>query len=188
MKKMILIACAILLTVSIPEYVTAQKYPSLNASPADIAYFRPGGRNAEPVAKVIYSRPQKKGREMIGGKEPFGKIWRAGPNESTEVKFYRNVTFGGKQVKAGTYTLYAIPNQDKWTVILNSKLDTWGAYGYDESKDVARVDANVEKPAQEIEAFSIAFTGSEDDGKMYLAWENYQVAIPIQVSGDLSNN
>lgn len=188
MKKLILIASAILLTVSIPEFVNAQKYSSLNASPADIAYFRPGGRNAEPVAKVIYSRPQKKGREMIGGKEPFGKIWRAGANESTEIKFYQDVTFAGKQVKTGTYTLYAIPNQEKWTIILNSKLDTWGAYGYDESKDVARVEVDVEKPAQEIEAFSIAFTGSEKDGKMYLAWENYQVAVSIKVAGDLSNN
>ena len=166
MKKMILIACAMLLTVSIPEFVSAQKYASLNASPADIEYFRPGGRNAEPIAKVILLPPsEEKAREMIGGKEPFGKIWRVGANESAEIKFYRDVAFGGKQVKAGTYTLYAIPNAEKWTIILNSKLDTWGAYGYDESKDVARVDADVEKPAQEIEAFSIAFTGTEKDGK-----------------------
>ena len=177
-----------LLTVSIPEFVSAQKYASLNASPADIEYFRPDGRNAEPIAKVIYSRPQKKGREMIGGKEPFGKIWRVGANESAEIKFYRNVTFGGKPIKAGTYTLYAIPNKEKWTIILNSKLDTWGAYGYDESKDVARVDVDVEKPAQQVEAFSIAFTGTEKDGKMYLAWENYQVAVPLKAAGDLSNN
>lgn len=177
-----------LLTVSFPEFVSAQKYSSLNASPADIEYFRPGGRNTEPIAKVIYSRPQKKGREMIGGKEPFGKIWRAGANESTEIKFYRDVVFGEKQVKAGTYTLYVIPNQDKWTVIINAKLDTWGAYGYDESKDVARFEASVEKPAKEVEAFSIAFTGDEKDGKMYMAWENFQVSVPLKIAGDLSTN
>lgn len=188
MKNTILIACAILLTVSVPEFVSAQKYASLNASPADIEYFRPGGRNSVPVAKVIYSRPQKKGREMIGGKEPFGKIWRAGANESTEIKFYQDVVFGDKPIKAGTYTLYVIPNKEQWTIIINAKLDTWGAYGYDESKDVARIEVNVEKPSQEIEAFSIAFTGSEKDGKMYLAWENRQVVIPLKATGDLSNN
>ncbi len=181
MKKIILIAVAMLLAVSLPEFVSAQKYSSLDKSPADIAYFRPGGRNSEPVAKVIYSRPQKKGRKMIGAKEPFGKVWRVGANESTEIKFYRDVTFGDKSVKAGTYTLYAIPNEDKWTVILNSKIDTWGAYSYDQSKDVARVEVSVEKPSKEIEAFSIAFDGSgAGNGKMYMAWENYQVAVPIK--------
>lgn len=180
MKKMFSIAFAIILISAVPELANAQKYSNLDKSPLDIAYFRPDGRNSTPIAKVWYSRPQKKGREMLGQKEPFGKVWRLGANETTEIKFFRDVNLGGKSISAGTYALYAIPNADKWTIIVNSKTDTWGAFGYDESKDVARFDVPVEKPASEVEAFSIAFGASEEGGKMYIAWENYQVAVPIK--------
>lgn len=176
MKNVILVACLLLTAVALPEMVAAQKYASLDKSPTDIAYFRPGGRNAVPIAKVTYNRPQKKGREMIGGKEPYGKIWRLGADEATEVKLYKDVTIGGKSVKAGTYTLYAIPNADKWTLIINKKLDTWGAYSYDESLDVARVDMAVTKLKEDVEAFSIAF----HDGKMYFAWEKFQASVEIK--------
>src|SRR5688572_18693020 len=105
----------VLLSLAIfPTLVVAQKAPpGLDASPADVAYFRPGGRNSDPVARVIYGRPQKKGRSMLGGSEPYGKVWRLGANEATEIKLYQDITFGDKLIKAGTYTMYAIPTQNR---------------------------------------------------------------------------
>ena len=76
--------------------------------------------------KVSYGRPYKKGREVFGGLEKYGKVWRTGADEATEITFTKDGTFGGKPVKAGTYTLFTIPEKDKWTVILNSQLGTVG--------------------------------------------------------------
>ncbi|MBN8649868.1 MAG: DUF2911 domain-containing protein [Cytophagales bacterium] len=159
---------------------TAQKLPGLDPSPADIAYFRPNGRNAAPLAKVVYGRPSKKGRTMLGGTEAFGKVWRLGANEATEIKLYKDITFGDKLVKAGTYTMYAIPDKTEWTIIFNTKLDTWGAYEYEESKDVARIKVPVGKPDAEVEAFTIMFDGKDAAASMVIAWETTQVKVPLK--------
>jgi len=158
----------------------AQKLPSLDASPADISIFRPDGDGTMPVAKVVYGRPQKKGRTMLGGTEAYGKVWRLGANETTEIKLYKDVTFSDKKIPAGTYSLYAIPGKDEWTVIFNSKLDTWGAYEYDESKDVARIKVAAGKAPSEVEAFTIAFDGKGGTGSMIFAWENTMVTTPLK--------
>jgi hypothetical protein len=129
---------------------------------------------------VIYGRPQKKGRTMLGGVEKYGTIWRTGANESTEIKLYKDVTFGDKKINAGTYTLYTIPDKDEWTVIFNSKLDTWGPYEYEEGKDVARIKVPSGKTDSEVEAFTIGFDGSGNSGNMILAWENTMVKIPMK--------
>jgi hypothetical protein len=180
MKNLQKLALACLFVFSAAEISSAQKLPGLDPSPADIAILRTNGERGDMVMKVTYGRPQKKGRTMLGGIEPFGKVWRTGANESTEVKLYKDVTFGDKKVPAGTYTLYSIPQKDKWTIILNSKLDTWGAYEYDQSKDVARFDVPVSKPASEVEAFTIGLGGGNGSGNMALAWENTLVTIPLK--------
>lgn len=157
----------------------AQKLPGLDQSPADISYLRDDGRRSTPVIKVTYGRPQKKGRTMLGDKEPYGKVWRTGANETTEIKLFRDVTFGSTKISAGTYSLYTIPEKDEWTIIFNSKLDTWGAYEYDESKDVVRFKVPAGKTDSEVEAFTIAFDGGKGKGTMMLAWENTLVKIPV---------
>jgi hypothetical protein len=174
-KGILFLTCCFLLT----EFAHAQKLPGLDPSPADIAYFREGGRQGTPIIKVVYGRPQKKGRAMLGGMEPYGKVWRLGANEATEIKLYRDITFGGKKVNAGTYTIYAIPTAEKWTIIFNTKLDTWGAYSYEESKDVARVEVPVGKTDAEVEALTIDFNGKPGSGNMLFAWENTLVTLPF---------
>src|SRR5829696_3874612 len=84
--------------------------------------------------KVTYGRPYKKGRVIFGGLEKYGKVWRTGADEATEITFANDVNFGGKRVKAGTYTLFTIPDRNQWTVILNSQLGQWGAYDYEKYK------------------------------------------------------
>jgi hypothetical protein len=171
-----------LLVAVFADFAAAQKLPGLDPSPADIALFPARRERGTPlIAKVTYGRPLKKGRTMLGGTEAYGKVWRTGANESTEIKLYKDVTFGDKKIPAGTYTLYTIPDKDEWTVIFNSKLDTWGAYEYDESKDVARIKVPAGKTESEVEAFTIAFDGGKDGtGTMALAWENTLVKVPIK--------
>ena len=151
----------------------AQKFRDLDKSPLDIAYFKTS-REAAPIAKVIYSRPQLKGRSL-SKLAPNGKMWRTGANEATEVKFFNDVTFGGEKIKVGTYSLFTVPGESEWTVILSSDLDVWGAYSYKEANDVAKFKVKPTEGNKSIEAFSIAFTASD----MVLAWDKLRVAIPI---------
>lgn len=171
---------ALIATAATAEISVAQKFPGLDASPADIAYFRPNGRNTDALAKVIYGRPSKKGRTMVGGTEPFGKVWRLGANEATEIKLFKDLTFGDKLIKAGTYSLFAIPNEKEWTIIFNSKLDQWGAYSYDEKADVARITVPTAKTESEVEAFTIMFDGKDAAAAMYIGWENTMVKVPVK--------
>lgn len=180
MKKIKLLVLVALIMFVMDEQAVAQKFPGLDPSPADIAYFRPDGRNADPLAKVVYGRPAKKGRTMLGGTEAYGKVWRTGANETTEIKLYKDVTFGDKTLKAGTYSLYTIPDKTEWTIIFNSKLDTWGAYNYDETKDVARIKVPAGKTESEVEHFTIMFDGKDATAVMILAWENTMVKIPLK--------
>jgi hypothetical protein len=180
MKKVNHLLVAILFVAVFSEMATAQKLPGVDQSPADIAIFRPGGRGTPALVKVVYGRPQKKGRTMLGGSEAYGKVWRTGANESTEIKLYKDVTFGDKKITAGTYTLYSIPDKDEWTIIFNSKLDTWGAYEYEEGKDVARIKVPAGKSESEVEAFTITFDGSGNTGNMIMAWENTMVKVPMK--------
>lgn len=180
MKNLRLFVIAIGLVALTTDWSIAQKLPGLDASPADIAIFRPDGDSSTPIAKVVYSRPQKNGRTILGGLEKYGKVWRTGANETTEIKFYKDVTVGDKKLKAGTYSLYSIPNKDKWIIIFNSKLDTWGAFAYDQSKDVARVEVPAGNTDKEVEAFTIVFDGKGGSGDMILAWENTMVKVPLK--------
>lgn len=161
--------------------VFAQKFPDLDASPADIAV---GKKDKMIVAKVIYSRPQKKGRVIFGELEPYGKVWRTGANEATEIKFYKDVFIGDKMVKAGTYTLFTIPEKDKWTVILNSELDQWGAYAYNKDKDVLRFETKPSKTESTVEAFSMLFRDTPQGLELLMAWDEVMIQIPISISGD----
>jgi hypothetical protein len=171
---------AIVIMALLSEVTHAQKLPGLDPSPADIAYLRQDGKRSAPIIRVTYGRPQKKGRTMLGGTEAFGKVWRTGANETTEIKFMKDVTLGDKQIAAGTYSLYTIPDKTEWTIILNSKLDTWGAFEYDETKDVVRFKVPVDKPEAEVEAFTIAFDGGKGIATMMLAWENTLIKIPVK--------
>lgn len=174
MKKTILLL-AFAFACAFATDANAQKFSDIDKSVADIAYYRTE-RGAPPIVKVVYGRPLKKGREVFGSLVPFGKVWRTGANEATEIKFFKDVTFGGKQVKAGTYSLFSIPGESEWTIILSSDLDVWGAYSYKESSDVVRVTVPSSSDGKSLEAFSITFNGSN----LVLGWDKTRVEVPIQ--------
>lgn len=127
---------------------------------------------------VTYGQPSMRGRKIFGELVPYGKVWRTGANEATTITFKKNGMFGGKEVKAGTYTLFTIPTEQKWTVILNSKLGQWGAYGYDSTKihDVLQVTVPVKHLSQPVEKLTISTTNKELDVK----WENTEAIVPMK--------
>ena len=127
--------------------------------------------------KVTYGRPYKKGRVIFGELEPFGKVWRVGADEATEITFKKDMKFGGKDVKAGTYTLFAIPNENEWTIILNSTLKQWGAYSYEKNKanNVLQVNVPVKKSSTVTEQLTIV----PENNNLFIRWDNAEVAIPL---------
>jgi hypothetical protein len=186
MKKFSLLAVVLFAAFSV-QAQDVVKFAPLDASPVDISYFPNKAvkfkktDNPSPVVKVIYARPSAKGRAIFGDLIKFGEIWRVGANENTEIKFYKEVTIGGKKIAAGTYSLFAIPEKDKWTIIINKELDLWGGYAYDESKDVVRVSVPVKPVSTPIEALSIAFTTEGSVANLVIGWDKTTVELPITV-------
>ena len=163
--------------------------PPVDKSPMDMCYYpnnypvlKIQDKATEPaVARVIYSRPQKNGRLIFGDLVEYGKVWRLGANEATEIEFFRSVKIGDKKVEKGRYTLYAIPAEDNWTIILNKDNDTWGAFKYDEQKDVLRTSVPVQKLTEGVEALAMTFEKSDSGCNLIIAWDNIKASLPISL-------
>ena len=164
------------------------KFPAVDKSPMDALYYPINAVKVKkddvslPFIKVLYSRPSKNGREIFGVLEQFDKIWRLGANENTEIYFAKPVTIGGKKIKAGKYSLFAIPSKDKWTLIVNKQTDRWGAFNYDEANDVVRVEVPKTTLDKVMEDFSMTFTDLPDGVTLMMAWDTTQVGLPIYFS------
>ena len=134
--------------------------------------------------KVDYSSPRAKGRKIFGAASekalvPYGEIWRTGANEATTFVTDTNVTVGGKAVPAGSYTIFTIPNADKWTLIVNKKTAEWGIpYKY-EADELARVDMQVSKTSAPVENFTIAFDQAGSKCTLRTEWENTRASVDI---------
>ncbi|MCF6223021.1 MAG: DUF2911 domain-containing protein [Flavobacteriaceae bacterium] len=182
MKKLFL-TLGILIVFVFQNQLYAQKFDHLDQAPIDIAYLRKNN-SSKPMVKVVYGRPIKIDDTVFGSQVPYGEIWRTGSNEATEIKFYKDMKFGNKLVKAGTYILHTIPGEKEWTIILNSNTDTWGSFFYDASKDVVRIKVPI-KQAKELDVFSIAFRKNFNNTYMVLAWDSTQIDIPLATQGDI---
>lgn len=130
---------------------------------------------------VDYGRPGVKGRKIFGELVPFGKVWRAGANSSTKITFAQSIDFGGKVVSAGTYGLFIIPQEKEWKVILNKDSQQWGAYEYDEKKNIADVTVPVQKSSEKQEYFEIALQPVDDNAiDLVLKWDFTKVVVPLK--------
>jgi len=158
----------------------AQEFSGMDKSPMDMAAFPTSYKDADKTVRIVYSRPQLKGRAMQE-LAPTGKVWRTGANEAPEITFYKDVSFGGKDVKAGTYSLFTVPGESEWTVALNKNLNQWGAYSYDEGADVARVTIPSSSEKKSLEEFSIAFKEVDGGAHMVMGWDKTRVAVPIMM-------
>jgi hypothetical protein len=165
------------------------KLPALDKSPMDMSYYPVGypvqkmqGTVTEPlVARVIYSRPQKNGRVVFGELIEYGRVWRLGANEATEIEFFQNVKVGGTKLKKGKYTMYCVPYTDKWTIIFNKDLDAWGSFTYDVKKDAARIEVPIQKNTEVLDAYTMAFEKSTAGINLIIAWDNIKVNMPFSV-------
>jgi hypothetical protein len=166
---------------------TQSNLPPVDKSPMDMSYYPANypvlkiqDKITESlVARVVYSRPKKEGRTIFGGLVEYGKVWRLGANEATEIEFYQKVNIGGKKISKGRYTLYAIVNENSWTFIVNKDTDTWGSFKYNADKDVVRADVPVEKTNEAIESFTMTFEKTNGNINLVVAWENVKVVLPV---------
>jgi len=129
---------------------------------------------------INYGRPSMRGRTIMGGLVPWGKVWRTGANEATHVRTNFDMTFGGVPVTRGLYTLWTLPSENGWKVILNKQTGQWGTR-YDERQDLARFDAKVETLDAPVDTFTIGLrqTGSTS-AEMALSWEKTRVIVPFE--------
>ncbi|MGB8541114.1 MAG: DUF2911 domain-containing protein [Candidatus Acidiferrales bacterium] len=134
---------------------------------------------------IDYSSPRAKGRKIYGGLVPYGEVWRAGANEATTFVTDTDVVVGGKTVPAGTYTVFTIPNENKWTLIISKKTKNakggplWGTPYPGEGDDLARMDMEVSKLPSNAENFTISFDKSASGCTMNLDWETTRASIDI---------
>lgn len=175
-KSLVISALAFSLIMLFSLNLSAQTFSGLDKSPMDASSFPSNYKESNKQVKIIYSRPQLKGRD-VKTLTPNGEVWRTGANEAVEITFYKDKMFGDKQIKAGTYSLFTIPGDAEWIVILSSDINVWGAYSYNKANDVARVTAPVTKGKKSLEEFSMAF---DDDGNMHIGWDTLRVMVPIQ--------
>lgn len=137
--------------------------------------------------EVSYSRPGRRGRELLGELIPYDEVWRLGANESTKIKVSQDILVNGDSLASGTYAMLAIPRKDAFTIIFNSDTTLWGdeEVVYQESEDVLRVESPLYHEDFLVENFRIDFQNLRHDrGQLVLAWGNFRVALDLTVFTD----
>ena len=164
----------------------ANPYAIIDISPMDMSYFPVNYSQRKmthdistpPVMRVIYSRPHKQGRAIFGNLLKYGEPWRLGANEASEIEFFQNVTIQSKKVNAGRYIIYCIPFEDKWTIILNNDIYTWGLK-IDSTKDFMRFDIPVKKAPVNFEYFTMVFQPLSNGADLIMAWDDKEARLPV---------
>ena len=183
MQRLFALCSAVLLSVSVLAPCTnGQQDKSQRPSPPAQAEFHFADGK---TITVDYSSPRAKGRKIFGGLVPYGQVWRAGANEATTFVTNTAVTVGGKTVPAGAYTLFTIPNQDKWTLIIckttkNAKGGAlWGTDYPGEAQDLARTDMKVSTLPAAVENFTIALDKLGNGASLRMDWETTRASVEI---------
>lgn len=170
-RTLIIIGIALVTIVVISAVVYLMR---TRPSPAAVTTYETPQLNIE----VNYSQPSKRDREIFGGLVPYGEVWRTGANEATEISFNKDVLFGGSPLPSGTYSLFTIPREDQWTIILNEETNLSGT-DYDASNDVLRVEAPVEEIQDEVEVFTIEVEESPQGARLIFLWDRTRVSVPV---------
>ena len=133
--------------------------------------------------KIVYGQPYKNGRIIFGELEPYEEVWRTGANEATELTTTQPIWINGNKLEEGTYAIFSIPRPENWTIIFNAELGQWGAFEYDSTKDIMRVDVPATKSAETTEVFTIRFDEvTNDSTNLILKWDQTDVRLPISFS------
>ena len=158
----------------------------VDKSPMDMVYYpvdypklKMAKSAQEPlVARVIYSRPQKSGRVIFGDVLKYGNVWRLGANEATEIEFFKDVTIDKQKISKGRYVLYCIPFENKWTLVLNGDLFTWGLK-IDSTKDLHKFTIPISKTNYPFEVFTMEFEKADVGAHLVMEWDSVQAKLPI---------
>jgi hypothetical protein len=142
--------------------------------------------NGDLKVSVFYNRPYKKGRVIFGELVPFDKPWRTGANEATVFECNKSLNFSGKDLKAGKYSLFTIPGEQVWTIILNSESGQWGIkfngeISRDPAKDVVVIEVPSVLQEKEFEQFTISLEKVGEENEMILMWDKTLVSVPFSV-------
>jgi|SRR5580658_9176616 hypothetical protein len=178
MRKRSLAVCSALLVIAaaFAVHVRAQGDKSKRPSPPAKAEFK--FADGKKIA-VDYSSPRMNGRKIYGGLVPFGEVWRAGANEATAFVTETNVLVGGKAVSAGSYTLFTIPDKNKWTLIVSNKTGEWGIPYPGEGSDLIRADMKVSTLPAPVENFTISLDKGATGCVLRMDWETTRAYIEI---------
>ena len=137
-------------------------------------------RFKETYVKITYSQPEKGGREIFGKLIPYGKVWRTGANEATEITTTRNISLNGFLLKAGTYSIFTIPGPDAWTIIINTELGLWGAYNHNPRLDILKFQVPAAKSTDIHERFTIQFAQRNESADLAFMWDDVRVVVPVK--------
>jgi len=130
---------------------------------------------------IDYSAPSKRERVIMGGLVPYDQVWRTGANAATTLTTESSLMIGSIHVPAGTYTLYTIPGEKDWTLIVNKQTGQWGT-DYDQAQDLGRTKMTVNAVKNPVETFVIGIKPvSEKNGLLTLTWENTEATVPVVV-------
>jgi hypothetical protein len=165
---------------------TVSNYTIPDLSPMDMIYYpsdyplkkMSGAVTTLPLARIIYSRPQKQGRTIFGDLVKYNQPWRLGANEATELELFSTATIQNKTIKPGRYILYCIPQETKWTIVLNSNLYSWGLKP-DKEKNLFQFEIPVEKNNTIIEYFTMAFEGTGKKTNLLILWDDIKTKLPV---------
>ena len=164
-------------------------YVNVDVSPMDISYYptdyplqkMSGKSDSLPVMRVIYSRPHRQGRKIFGNLLHYGEPWRLGANEATEIELFRPVTIQNKKIPKGRYTLYCVPYEDRWTIVFNSNVYSWGLKPLPE-KDLYKFDVSVEQAEENVEYFTMVFEKIDNsNANLHITWDEVLVHLMIKI-------
>jgi Protein of unknown function (DUF2911) len=177
MRKPIIVGGTLIAALTLTGIVlVAQQDKSARPSPPAKAECKlPNGK----TVTVDYSSPRAKGRKIFGSLVPYGQVWRAGANEATKFVTTSDISVGGKTVPTGEYTIFTIPDENKWTLVISKKTGEWGTAYPGQENDLARIDMKVSKTSAPVENFTIAFDQSGKGCTLRMEWENTRASVDI---------
>lgn len=181
MLKKILIGLGVVVVLLAAAYFYLD-YRNYSLSPKGTATLT----NGDLQVDVTYCRPSVRERVIFGAEgteaiQPYGKYWRLGANESTEITFNQDVYFNGKPAVKGTYRMYAIPGAEEFEIRLNTELGQWGAFAPDSTLDVASTFVPV-LPNSHVEQFTISMEPWETNGvSVIFEWSNVRFEVPVEI-------
>lgn len=175
----LVLACTLICVLAIPALLSAADEKKMEW-PAPSQHAAIKQRVGLTDVEIDYSRPNKRGREIFGGLVAYGKVWRTGANAATRIKFSDAVELEDKEIPAGEYAFYTIPNENEWTIVLSRNTKLWGAYEYKPDADAVRLTVKPTALPVPVETFTIGFGDLKDDGAtLFLEWDKTRVPIAL---------